>query len=264
MISPEILGTVAAILYIIAATFILKPILHGKKTQKKGLILLLTASGSIIHAWLVMHRIFGDQVLDLNLINALSLICWLMVVFIVTISINRPTENLGIVVLPIAALTVFSSGIYQPAESTVDPKIQVHIFLSVAAYGVLGLAAIQAIFTAIQSQFLHDHKPGGFIKALPPLKLMETMATMMLGTGFVLLTFSLITGFFFLDDMFAQHLVHKTLLSVMAWMLFAIQLHGHWRYGWRGKRALKWTLGAFLLLALAYFGSKFVLEVLIH
>ncbi len=263
MISSEILGTIAAALYIIPAGLILKPILRGSVTKRKGLVLLLVGIGWMIHAWQLLDHIVGSNGLNLNLANALSLISWIMILFFVAISIKHPTESLGTVVLPIAALTVFSTGILEQTESTVDPQIQIHIFLSVAAYGVLGLGAIQTIFTAIQSQHLHNHKPGGFIKALPPLRLMENMMFTMLGSGFVLLTLSLVSGFIFLDNMLAQQLAHKTLLSVVAWGLFAILLHGHWRYGWRGKKALKWTLTAFALLALAYFGSKFVLEVLI-
>ncbi|MCB1564805.1 MAG: cytochrome c biogenesis protein CcsA, partial [Xanthomonadales bacterium] len=63
---------------------------------------------------------------------------------------------------------------------------------------------------------------------------------------------------------FAQHLVHKTVLSLLAWAAFGVLLFGRWRFGWRGKRAVRWTLLAMLLLLLAFFGSKFVLEVILQ
>jgi ABC-type uncharacterized transport system permease subunit len=86
----------------------------------------------------------------------------------------------------------------------------------------------------------------------------------LIGAGLVLLTLSLITGFLFLEDMFAQHLAHKTILSLLAWLVFAILLLGRYRSGWRGRIAIRWTLGGFISLMLAYFGSKMVLELILN
>jgi ABC-type uncharacterized transport system permease subunit len=82
----------------------------------------------------------------------------------------------------------------------------------------------------------------------------------LIAAGFVLLTLSLGTGFLFLENLFAQHLVHKTVLSLLAWLVFAMLLAGRMRYGWRGQVAIRWTLSGFIALMLAYFGTKMVLE----
>lgn len=79
-------------------------------------------------------------------------------------------------------------------------------------------------------------------------------------TGFLLLTLALVTGFLFFENIFAQHLVHKTALSVIAWVVFAVLLVGRHVAGWRGRTAVQWTLAGFILMGLAYFGSKIVLE----
>jgi len=86
----------------------------------------------------------------------------------------------------------------------------------------------------------------------------------MIGAGFALLTLALLSGFAFLEDMFAQHLVHKTVLSTLAWLMFGGLLLGRFRYGWRGKTAIIWTLSGFATLILAYFGSKMVLEIMLR
>ena len=80
----------------------------------------------------------------------------------------------------------------------------------------------------------------------------------------ILLTAALISGFMFLEDMFAQRLVHKTFLSITAWAVFGILLWGRFKWGWRGQKALIWTLVGFVVLMLAYFGSKFVLELILQ
>jgi len=93
---------------------------------------------------------------------------------------------------------------------------------------------------------------------------MESLLFQMLGTGLFFLTISLVSGFIFIEDLFAQHLAHKTVLSIIAWIIFSSLLIGRLRYGWRGRTAVRWTLTGFILLLLAYFGSKLVLELILN
>jgi ABC-type uncharacterized transport system permease subunit len=131
------------------------------------------------------------------------------------------------------------------------------------AYSLLTLASVQAVLLAIQDHQLRNRHPGGFVRALPPLQTMEVLLFEMIALGFALLTVALISGFIFLENMFSQHLVHKTILSLAAWVVFGTLLWGRFRYGWRGQKALIWTLVGFVVLMLAYFGSKFVLELVL-
>ena len=66
-----------------------------------------------------------------------------------------------------------------------------------------------------------------------------------------------------MENLFAQHLVHKTVLSLLAWGIFGALLFGRMQYGWRGRRAVRLTLTAMILLGMAFFGSKFVLELIL-
>jgi len=102
------------------------------------------------------------------------------------------------------------------------------------------------------------------VRYLPPLFSMEMWLFRMIFVGWVFLSLSLASGLVFLEDLFAQHLVHKTVLSILAWIMFSVLLFGRWRFGWRGSRALAWTTGGFVSLVLAYFGSKLVLEVILQ
>jgi ABC-type uncharacterized transport system permease subunit len=98
---------------------------------------------------------------------------------------------------------------------------------------------------------------------MPPLKNMEVLLFEVIVVGFVALTISLGSGLLFLENMFAQQLAHKTILSIFAWFVFLILLIGHWKLGWRGRTAIRRTLSGFVSLMLAYFGSKFVLEIIL-
>ncbi len=95
---------------------------------------------------------------------------------------------------------------------------------------------------------------------MPWMEALEYGIFQALVEGFSTLTLALFSGFIFVENLFAQHLLHKTVLSCLAWIVFAILLFGRWRFGWRGRTAASWTLSGFALLALAYFGSKIVLE----
>ncbi|MDQ3510692.1 MAG: cytochrome c biogenesis protein CcsA, partial [Pseudomonadota bacterium] len=81
---------------------------------------------------------------------------------------------------------------------------------------------------------------------------------------FILLSAALLTGLLFVENLLAQHLVHKTVLSVVSWLAFGALLIGRWRLGWRGSVAVRWTLVAMAFLLLALFGSKFVLELVLQ
>jgi len=139
----------------------------------------------------------------------------------------------------------------------------IHIFSSLLAYSLLSISAFQAVFLAVQDYQLHHKRPGWVMQRLPPLQVMETLLFQIMALGVILLTISLFSGFWFLSDIFAQHLVHKTVLSIIAWWVFIILLWGHWQYGWRGRIAIYWSLSGFFFLMLAYFGSKFVLELIL-
>jgi ABC-type uncharacterized transport system permease subunit len=102
------------------------------------------------------------------------------------------------------------------------------------------------------------------IRLLPPLETMETLLFSLLWTGLAALSVAIASGFAFLDNMFAQHVVHHTVLSSLSWVMYVVLLAGHKIMGWRGVAAVRWTLIAFALLVLGYFGSKFVMEILLQ
>jgi ABC-type uncharacterized transport system permease subunit len=174
---------------------------------------------------------------------------------------------LAIAVLPATAVSMILDQVVPGAAvitTSANRALQVHILISLLAYSLLTIAVLQAMVLAIQNRHLHNRHPGGLIRALPPLQLMENLLFQLIGIGFLLLSLALLSGFLFLEDIFAQRLVHKTVLSVSAWVIFAILLWGRWRFGWRGRTAVRWTIGGGIFLMLAYFGSKLVIELLLQ
>jgi ABC-type uncharacterized transport system permease subunit len=264
-----LLGIFAIILYLTTSSLLTVRLVRGPDTAHidRFWIMIFGFSAVILHASVLYPSLFTPSGLNLGLSNAASLVGFLTALLLLLASTYKPVENLGIPLLPLAALTIGLMFVY-PAHLIIGREesswqLDSHILLSVLAYSVLGMAALQAILLAIQDHHLHNRQPGGFIRSLPPLQTMEEMLFQMIGIGFVLLSLALVTGVLFLEDIFAQHLVHKTVLSIAAWTVFAVLLWGRRRFGWRGRVAIRWTIGGFVFLMLAYFGTKVVLELIL-
>ena len=236
------------------------------KIPLRSVGLLLGFSGILLHGILLYSNTVTDRGINLGVFNAFSLISWTILLLLLISSLTKPVENLGIVLLPLAALAIEVETHFVSVHlltETMSAGLTLHILVSMLAYSLFTLASVQAVLLAIQDHHLHHRHPGGFIRALPPLQTMETLLFEMIGAGFVLLTLALISGFTFLEDMFAQHLAHKTILSIAAWFVFGTLLWGRYHSGWRGQKALIWTLSGFVVLMLAYFGSKVVIELIL-
>ncbi|MFK7854580.1 MAG: inner membrane protein YpjD [Granulosicoccus sp.] len=231
--------------------------------EEKRLGFYLASLAVVIHLWVVINQTGFPHSLSLPLFTSLAATTLTIALLHLVLCLKQPADYLGIAVYPLAAASLIAALASGGGEQIVGDAVQIHVFLSLLSYAVLALAAAQAILVAIQRRFLSRHKPGGFIRSLPALDRTEQLLFTLLRAGFWLLSLSLATGFFYLENMFIQHLVHKTVLSCVAWCIFGVLLFGRWKFGWRGKIAVRWTLVGFGMLILAYFGSKLVLEILL-
>jgi ABC-type uncharacterized transport system permease subunit len=261
-------GSIAILLYLLASILLTLRLAHCYSGPgcRRNEILLISGIAIVLHAMLVYPSIMTPHGLDLAFFNAISLIFLITAALLMLASLQEPVENLGIPVFPLSALSVGLMLLFPGNHVATERsywQLDIHILISLLAYSILGLAVLQALLLAIQDRHLHNRQPGGFIRSLPPLQTMEALMFQMVAIGFALLTLALVTGMLFVKNIFAQHLVHKTVLSIIAWVVFATLLWGRWRYGWRSRIAINWTVGGFVFLMLAYFGSKFVLELVL-
>jgi ABC-type uncharacterized transport system permease subunit len=207
-----------------------------------------------------MMRIAGP--VSIGLLEAVSLLAWTLAVLACFICIERQNRVLGAILLASAAFGAAVTGYgHTYAEENVPGwELTAHILLSMGAAALLFAAAVTALLLVFLDRCLRTRRLVGLPNILPPLDALEKVMFRLIGAGFVLLTLALLTGFVFVTNLFEQHLIHKTALSLVAWVLFGILLIGRLRYGWRGRSAVRWALSGFGMLTLAYFGSKFVLE----
>jgi ABC-type uncharacterized transport system permease subunit len=220
-----------------------------------------------LHGVLLYAGIVSDDGLQLGFFDVASLVAWVAALLLIIGAMRRPLDNLGLLVLPLAALLILPSVIWpetRPLGAERNLGTEVHVLVSVLAFALLTIAACQSLLLAYQEHRLSQKRPGGLVHILPPLKIQEELLFQLITLGFFLLTLSLATGVAFVADMLAQHLAHKTVLSVIAWLLFGVLLWGRWRYGWRGRTAVRLSLLGFAVLSLTYFGSKLVLELILE
>lgn len=258
-----ILTSISSSLYLLSSLGLIKSI---QKSQFAKLSLISAWIAALTHTGIIALNIESQQGLDFSFFSIASFIALIIVIFLLLAALSKPVQKLGIVLFPSAALFLLLST-FLPSDSTIiqglSAEIWIHIFSSITAFSLLAIAAVQALLLTLQNHYLKNHISGKFVQSLAPLQAMEALLFQMIRSGVLFLSISLLTGFIFMDDLFAQHLAHKTILSLLAWVIFSCLLLGKKYYGWRGKTAISWTLYGFASLVLAYFGSKLVLEIIL-
>ncbi|MEM1081033.1 MAG: cytochrome c biogenesis protein CcsA [Pseudomonadota bacterium] len=265
MIDSTTLILVTLLLYTSAACCLL----YGMIQPRASLVRSAIAIGSVaalLHGIMLVSEMQSIQAINADFFAALSLVSFIIVVILLLTAVRLPVTE----ILPIAffgaVLMILIKALIGPEPSplALDHRLlEVHVISSLLAYGVLSIAAINAIFISAQHNILHRHLRSGLAEVLPPLTTMESVLFKLILTGWLLLTVSLASGIVFIDSLFAQHLAHKTVLSILAWLIFGLMLFGRRRFGWRGMRMVRLCLIGMAVLLLAYFGSKAVLEIVL-
>lgn len=210
-------------------------------------------------------QIFHHGSLRIGLAESVSLFAWQSALTLWGFNLRENLETLGIVLYPIVGLCALFGSLTTNNQGNLIPvndwHVEVHIIISLFATGILTIACLQALALAFLEHFLHHQRNRlHLLRRLPPLQTMEQLLFQTVFAGFFLLSLTLLSGLLFVHNLAAQHLVQKTALSLCAWFIFGILLWGQRRYGWRGRTAIRWVLSGYVVLVLAYFGSKLFIE----
>lgn len=220
------------------------------------------------HAAGLYADLFSPQGMTFSFGLALSLMMWLAVLIYWLESFMARMEGMQPLVLPMAALCALLPALFPNAHIIAHADatgFKLHFLAAMLAYSLLTLSALHAVFMGFTESALHKRLLMRSLTSLPPLLTMERLLFRMLLLGFSLLTLAVGSGVFFSEALFGKPftLDHKTLFALISWGIFATLLVGRHAWGWRGRRALRWTLAGFGVLLLAYVGSRFVAEVIL-
>jgi ABC-type uncharacterized transport system permease subunit len=224
----------------------------------------------VLHAILLYRQVVVPQGLDLAVANAISLLVWLTVAiyWLAGLAFPRLSAILGLMA-PLALLAVLLQAAVPTAHIVTygaSPLFILHFAIAMLAYSLFIVATVHALVMLAEERWLHRGVLPPFLKSLPPLLEMEALLFRILIAAFVLLTFTLVSGVFFSEQIFGKAFkaTHKSFFGFVSWFIFGGLLFGHYVRGWRGRMAVRWTLAGFTALLLAYIGSKVVLELVLQ
>jgi ABC-type uncharacterized transport system permease subunit len=247
----------------------------------------MTAAGrALLFAALVTHgvllhvTIFPRDAMVFGFAFALSAMFWLGSSIYWIESFFLPLDGLRLLVLPLAcvsSLLPLAFGGVRVLPYAASPLFKLHFIIANIAYGLFAIAALHAVLMLFGERRLHALRGAherraaagwfaGWLDTLPPLLTLERLLFRMIGAGFVLLTLTLLSGVLFSEQLVDRALTldHKTVFAILSWLMFGALLTARRISGWRGRAALRWVLASFAALLLAYVGSRFVFEVLLH
>ena len=217
---------------------------------------------------LLYQSVIAADGMHLGIGNAISTIVWLTVAIYWLGNLIYKVEGLQALVMPVAAVCVLLPTVFPATRALPNTELaafKAHLLISLLAYSFFTIASLHVLLMALLERRLHGGELPLALRKLPPLLTMETLLFRIIAAGFVLLTLTLASGIVFSEELFgkAMRFNHKTVFGILSWLIFAALLGGRRLYGWRGRIAVRWTLTGFLMLVLAYVGSKFVLEVIL-
>lgn len=236
-------------------------LINKQDDNKAKNLALFSAIPLLSHGWLLHLAIDTELGQNLSIFNIFSMTFWLVAILIIVSSVYKQLGILVMAVLPITGLSLLAAQ-SMGSQYLIDasaPGYLVHTLISIAAISVISLAAIQSLFVTSLDNRLKQH-PAPMAKGMPALQDMENFLYVLIWTGFALLSLSIITAILFMPRTDAHIPLQKPILSIASWLVFATFLLGRYRKGWRGKTAAHWTISGFVLLFLAYFGTRTVVE----
>jgi ABC-type uncharacterized transport system permease subunit len=235
-----------------------------------------TAIGWLMHGGALWADVIAPGSLRLGFAVMLSATLWVSVAAYWLENRNFALDGMRVLMLPCAAVAVLLPVLFPGNVVPLTGKSALfpwHIAIAMLAYSTLTIAAFHAVLMALQESKLHTRpsapQSGWFAAAidrLPALLTMEKLLFRLIAFGFILLSLTVLSGVVFSEQLFDKAFKwdHKTIFTMLSWALFGLLLAGRkWR-GWRGKTALSFTLTGFATLLLAYVGSRFVFEVVLH
>jgi ABC-type uncharacterized transport system permease subunit len=222
----------------------------------------IAAIGIVVHLFALLQERRIDPLAALSLGDVLALVALVIAVTAIVMALRPRLRGMAALLLGTAGVleAAFSEGARQFSIGQPGWELAFHVAMATTAFAFLTIGAVLAVAQVVVDRRLRSRQPLGWLKILTPVESVESGCFHSIRAGFAVLTLALVTGAFFVENLFAQHLVHKVVLAIIAWVVFGILLLGRWRMGWRGRQAMRWTLAGYLLLGLSYFGSKLVLE----
>lgn len=257
----DLAAGISALLYLLYLWLQLRNISNDSFTKHQVAALIVPA--------IVVHLIYASLLFrvsdgySLTIWSSAVAVTWVAVVTTFYLHLSQGFRVLALIVVPITIVILVLSNILSPLQESPisDPGVFVHVMLSLFAYGILALAAIQAVAILVLHRSLKKHDSTTFIQLMPPLQTVESTSMQLLWLGTALLTLSITTGFTLLWQTLQNenYWLHMG-LAVSCWAIYLALLCGQLWFGWRGQISARLSVSAFCVLFLGYMGLSIVFD----
>ena len=231
----------------------------------------------VLHGIALSQSLLPDNSLFLGWALALSAAIWLGMVVFWLESLTMRIDGLLLILLPAAGISAALAALFPDGQMVAHASndwLRIHLIIALMAYGLVTVAALQAMLMAALDRQLHRpiepeatrNTLSRALDSMPPLLVQEALLFRLIWIGFAALTLTIVTGSIVSLSLTAYILPmdHKTVFTLLSWFTFGVLLAGRYARGWRGRMALRWTLTGFAFLLLAYTGSRLVMDIILH
>ena len=220
----------------------------------------------VLHSADIVLAAYNYGSLSSSFFDALSLTALIVVV---ATMISQYSQHVMTLLLPVylfAASAVLAAALlgHHAAIEANSSGMLLHIVSSIAGYSIVFVAALHALQLYAAEKNLRAGITRPWLQSLPPLQTLESHLFHLIALGWLVISIAIASGALYVENLLDQQLLHKTVFSIVSWLLLSALLAGRSLYGWRGRTAVRWTLGAFVALLLGYLGSKFMLDIVLQ
>lgn len=258
-----ILSNSLALLVYLAGSIYLFITYRRQQAPDVRLVTWLAAAAVALHGVGAYSTVFQANNLRFGVFILPTLFFWAINLMVLLSSLTKPLHSLFVFLFPLSILAIISATLGDSPVKTISPALMIHLILAMLAYALLAIASFQALLLAFQNHQLKKKNAIGVVRLLPPLQTMEGLMFELIWAGELLLTVVIISGLLFTENLVSQNQAHTMVFSVAAWLIYAVLLWGRHYLGWRGKVAVRWTLGGFVALGLAYYGTQLVYQLVL-
>lgn len=278
MSSGIVFHLLAALAYALLAVSVWRPLFRNEAPVRLGRVRHVGLAGAIaLHAAALYQTVLAGHNLHIGWALAISAAIWLGMVIFWLESVFMRLEGLLPLLLPAATVATLLAALFPSGHMVAHGGMEwlrIHLLIALIAYGIMTIAALQAMLMAALDRQLHRPVPmqaqrtvvDRALDSMPPLLVQEILLFRLIWIGFVMLSLAVVTGSLVSLRVTGAWLPldHKTVFTLLSWATFGVLLLGRYARGWRGRVALRWTLTGFIFLMLSYSGSQFVLDVILQ
>tara|TARA_B100001564_G_scaffold357878_1_gene375139 strand:+ start:276 stop:977 length:702 start_codon:yes stop_codon:yes gene_type:complete len=194
--------------------------------------------------------------------TALFITLFIINIFYIILNYYRSIDYIGLMLNPIIfiSMVLYLTLNFSSSGTEVEKNLYIHIIFSLASYGFLVLAGMQAFILKYQINSVKNIHNTSILNSFPSIEEMGSIMHKLILVGFILLTLSLLSGLPYISSSIDLDIEQKILFSIIAWLTFLYLIIKKSYYGIKDIASANMTIGGLIFLLLAYLGTKLLIN----